>query len=280
MLSRPQWPSIQDAVSALQHWRFTTAHEAVRYLQTALLKQDLRLQFMHLFPELARECYLNPEAFPQPEKRFFELIEQNLFPLATDALMDTLEAEGEAMPWFIPVYSVNPWLDSLTYGEETQLSDVEQALIFVSTGFTASDCADGLTNLGWETELPGPVNWTCYTLSEDRFVELCTRLDEKLKDAYMAISVMTGDSDNFWIDNDVEMLDQIILEWSVANLESLAKEYQQAVTLIRITTEFLNYLKERPNLALQIVRFWMDAIIPRPLRESQPIAGPSLKGGH
>lgn len=268
---------VQDAVAQLEAWR-----ESLKFV--ALFEKYFPRQYAALAQDRDAWVLDKRTGIAPIEHKFFELVDQQLFPIGVD-WMETLLAEiraGEDVTPYIPLISLLPRPDE--WEAEAQEHDAIQLLLcFTWNNWYAPDENGwlGLTARFAErnVQLPEPF-W--YPWRGDGFAY---GGETRVRDALMALhqsvffelarnagldwlktvmEVLFRETGNLLVDYDEEMVTEPP-DWSEENIEWLASEWKYGAVMMNTFWDGIHLLTEQPTLYARIVELWNQAwrIAPR-----------------
>jgi hypothetical protein len=110
------------------------------------------------------------------------------------------------------------------------------------------------------------------------FQERCAAVDPELSEVLHMIGLISGGTDNFWLDTTSEGMSYYLLDFSKETMLNLAQEYKAAAEFQRVAARVIDYLNQRPQLLKQLVNCWQLSLRPRPAdnnsRENTNVSSP------
>ena len=253
--------TVSQAIDELHACRLVNVGHACGYLQDALESVAVLRLYQTLFPD----DYARSEASSQlpdadynseREREFLRLVNQRCFPVDEDLL----EAWGEERCQWIPFWPTGPeWMGD---------ADLADAPLAIRT-FCAMMCNDELDNetlerIGPRTPQLKVVDHRRQTLDWKRFRRFCREAGGMLKHVPTAISVVTNDTGNLWIDVTSEAVDAVgPFEWNLETIQALSDEWRAAEKLTARMNRVLDWLEQDPWPLARIIRLWNRSIVKR-----------------
>ncbi len=232
---------------------------ALRYLEFQVERRQFLRLFEELFPQEAKLAFAQA-AKQKPEARFFQFVDERLFPISADLCIETLDS-GD-LPSGMPLQAINNYLDDWTLeGCTDNWGLAERVARFLATGF--SDEREVLREIGLDNPF-NSIGWSEWTCDLQIFRNLCTAVDPELSDAAQMIGLIEGATGNFWLDTSSEGMAYYFWDFSKESMLQLAQEYKEAIEILAVASRVIEYLNQRPQLLKQLVRCWQLSIRPAP----------------
>lgn len=259
--------SLHTLTSALAYLKMLEAPSlsgALHYLGFQVERREFLKLFQEIFPQSAKIAFARA-AKQMPEARFFQLIEQRLFPLDADLCIEALNS-GD-LPGGMPLQTVNNYVDDWMLEDCTDNWGLaERVARFLASGF--NEAAEVLVEIGWDGAIT-PIGWNEWVFDARIFEGLCAAIDPELSQVIQMVNLVSGATDNFWLDTTSEGMNYYLWEFSKESIQQLAQEYTAAAKIQQAAMRVIDYLNQRPQLLKRVIHCWQLSLRPAPARQQE-----------
>lgn len=260
--------SVRNATNHLEAWR-----ESLKFV--LLFKKYFAVQYEELTskPDV---WILDPRSHIAPiESKFFDLVEQHLFPISVDWMEMILQEihNGDDIIPHIPLISLLPRSDEWD-SEAPEYDAIQVLLCFTWNNWLAPD------ENGWQAlherflahdvTLPAP-NW--YPWRGETFrLDIESRVRDALMAAHQSVffemarhdgftwlrttmEVLFRETGNALVDYDEETMMEA-LDWTEENIEWLAEEWRQGQKMMNTFWDGIHQMLSHPTMCARLIELW------------------------